>query len=141
MRKYIVELLTEINDEPKKLEQFMKDGSYNGILTVLLQYAFDPAKKWILPDGEPPFKQAPEPMGMTETNVYAELRRLYIFCRADLKPIKRESMFIGLLESVHPKEAEMFIAIKDQKLHKLYPKITRKLVESVGIVQPLPKKS
>ena len=65
---------------------------------------------------------------------------LYVFCRADLKPVKRESLFISFLEGVHPTEAKMLIAVKEQALHKLYPKITRKMLEKAGVIQPLPKK-
>jgi hypothetical protein len=42
-----------------------------------------------------------------------------------------------LLESIHPDEAKVMIAVKDQKLDKLYKKITRKVVEQAGIVPPL----
>ena len=54
--------------------------------------------------------------------------------RQDLKPIKREGLFIGLLEGIHPTEAAILIAVKDQKLQKMYPKITWKLVSDAGII-------
>ena len=65
-----------------------------------------------------------------------ELRRFYVFLRKDLKPIKREALFISLLESVHPSEAKLILAVKDQKLHKLYKKVTRKAVEEAGFIAP-----
>ena len=136
MRKYVTVMLEEINEDPKKIELYKGDGA----LRLIFEHAFDPAKKMILPEGEPPFKPAAEPLGMTPTNLFSELRRLYVFCRADLKPLKRESLFVSLLEGCHPTEAKMLIAVKDQTLHKLYPKITRKLVESAGFIAPLPKK-
>lgn len=136
MRKYVTVMLDEINEDPSKIELYKNDAA----LKLIFEYAFDPAKKFVLPEGEPPFKPSAEPMGMTPTNLFSELRRMYVFCRADLKPIKRESLFISFLEGVHPTEAKMLIAVKDQNLHKLYPKITRKLVEKYGFVQPLPKK-
>jgi hypothetical protein len=43
-------------------------------------------------------------------------------------------LFIGLLEGVHPSEAAVLIAVKDQKLHKMYPKITHKLVSEAGFI-------
>ena len=129
-------MLDDINNDPKTIEQYKGDA----VLRLIFEYAFDPAKKMILPEGEPPFKPAAEPLGMTPTNLFSELRRLYVFCRADLKPLKRESLFVSLLEGCHPTEAKMLIAVKDQQLHKLYPKITRKLVESAGFIAPLPKK-
>ena len=136
MRKYVTVMLDEINADPKKIELYKADAC----LRIIFEYAFLPEKKFILPEGDPPYKPASEPMGMTPTNLFSELRRLYIFCRADLKPIKRESLFVSFLEGVHPEEAKMLLAVKDQTLHKLYPKITRKLVESAGFVPPLPSK-
>ena len=111
------------------------------MIKTICEYAFDPAKKWILPEGEPPFKPAAEPMGMTPTNLYGELRRMYVFTRADLKPVKREQLFISLLEGVHPDEAKLLCVIKDQILHKMYPKVTRKLVTDAGILPPVEKKA
>lgn len=141
MRKYVTEVFADINKDPKSIEQYVKDPLYNVLIKSICEHAFDPAKKWILPEGEPPFKAAAEPMGMTPTNLYGELRRLYVFTRADLKPVKREQLFISLLEGVHPDEAKLLCAIKDQTLHKLYPKITRKLVTDAGILPPVEKKA
>jgi hypothetical protein len=135
MRKYVTQMLDEINSDPSKIEVYKNDAA----LKLIFDYAFDPSKKFILPEGEPPFKPSAEPMGMTPTNLFSELRRLYVFCRADLKPIKREGLFISFLEGVHPEEAKMLIAVKDQALHKLYPKITRKMLEKAGVIAPLQK--
>lgn len=130
-------MLEEINADPKAIETFKDDA----VLKLIFEYAFDPTKKMILPEGEPPFKPAAEPLGMTPTNLFSEMRRLYVFCRADLTPLKRESLFISMLEGCHPTEAEVLIAVKDQTLHKKYPKITRKLVTDAGFVPPLEKKA
>lgn len=136
MREYVTVMLDKINEDPALIEKYKSDAA----LKLIFEYAFDPAKKFILPEGEPPFKPSAEPMGMTPTNLFSELRRLYVFCRADLKPIKRESLFVSFLEGVHPVEAKMLIAVKDQELHKLYPKITRKMLEKAGILAPIAKK-
>lgn len=140
MRKFITQLLETINEDPKLIEQYAKDPVYNTSLKIIFEHAFIPENKWSLPEGEPPYKPAVEPIGMTPTNLYGELRRLYVFTRKDLTPIKRESLFISLLEGVHPSEAELLVAIKDQTLQKKYPKITRKLVESAGFIPVLAKK-
>ena len=134
MRKYVTQMLDEINADPKSIDKYKTDAA----LKLIFEYAFDPAKKFILPDGEPPFKPAAEPLGMTPTNMFSELRRMYVFCRADLQPIKRESLFISFLEGVHPTEAKALIAVKDQELTKLYPKITHKLVHEAGLVAVAP---
>ena len=137
MRKYLTQMLDEINSDPKQIEKYKGDA----VLRLAFEYAFDPKKKMILPEGTPPYKPSSEPMGMTPTNLFNEMRRLYVFCRADLKPLKREGLFISLLEGVHPEEATALIAIKDQQLHKLYKKITAKLVTEAGFIAPVEKKS
>lgn len=137
MRKYVTQMLEEIQADPKAIELYKNDA----VLKLVFEYAFDPAKKMILPEGTPPFKHAAEPLGMTPTNLFGELRRLYVFCRADLSNLRRESLFISLLEGCHPTEAEVLIAVKDQALHKKYPKITRKLVSEAGFIPPLEKKT
>jgi hypothetical protein len=130
MKKYLTQMLKEINDNPKAIENYKQEF----LLKVIFAHAFLPNYKMNLPEGEPPFKPAAEPMGMTPTNMFSEARRMYVFLREDLSAIKRESLFISLLEGVHPDEAKVLIAIKDQKLTKLYPKITHKLVSDAGII-------
>jgi hypothetical protein len=43
--------------------------------------------------------------------------------------MKRENIFITILESLPGPEAEMLIAAKDKKLHKLYKGITADVVK------------
>ena len=137
MQKYLTELLDEINKDPKTLTNH-KD---NFLLKVIFAHSFLPNYKFLLPEGEPPFKPAPEPLGMTETNLYAECKRFHgIFCQEGIKPVRREAQFIGLIEGIHPTEAAVLIAVKDQKLTKLYPKITWKLVSDAGFIPAPPEK-
>lgn len=130
-------MLDDIQADPKCIEQYKGDA----VLKAIFEYSFDASKKWDLPEGEPPYKPTSEPLGMTPTNLFGEVRRFYVFCRKDLTPLKREGLFISLLEGVHPLEAEVLIAVKDQTLHKKYPKITRKLVTDAGFIPPLEKKA
>lgn len=123
-------MLQEINDNPTCIANFREEF----LLKVIFAHNFLPNYKMLLPEGEPPFKPAEQPMGMTDTNLFVEAKRMYVFCRADLKPFKRESLFVGMLEGIHPEEAKVLIAVKDQKLQKLYPRITWKLVSDAGII-------
>jgi hypothetical protein len=132
--KYITEILDDVNSDPSKIVNY-KD---NGALRLILEHAFDPAKKFVLPEGEPPFKQDTAPQGMSPGNLHMEAKKLYIFCRADLTAVRRETLFIQLLENVHPTEAKMLLAVKDQKLTKMYPKITHKLVSDTWATIPAP---
>ena len=132
--KLITEILTEINADPAKIVTY-KD---NGALRLILEHAFDPAKKFVLPDGDPPYKEDAAPIGMSPANLYMEARKLYVFCRADLSPVRRETLFIQLLENVHPSESKLLLAIKDQNLTKMYPKLTHKLVSDTWNTIPAP---
>ena len=136
--RFLPEILDEINTDPKLLGTKFKG---NSALKIIFEYAFLPEKKFLLPEDEPPYRPDAAPIGMNPAILTQELRRFYVFLREDLKPIKREALFISLLESVHPSEASLIIAIKDQKLNKLYKKITRKLVEEAGFIPPAAPKA
>lgn len=136
MAKYLTEVLDEINSDVKKINEYVNDQA----LKFIFEYAFDEDKKFDLPEGEPPFKKDGAPLGMTPANLRMETKKFYVYTRKDLKPIRKEQLFIGLLEAIHPDEAKLLIAIKDQKLNKLYPKITRNLLEGVNLIKPKEKK-
>jgi hypothetical protein len=133
--KYLTEVLEEINSDPKTIEKYKNDVA----LKILFEYAYLPEKKFDLPEGEPPYKPDDAPIGMSPANLRMEMRRLYIFKREDLKLLRREQLFINLLESVHPEEAKLLLAVKEQKLNKLYKKVTRKVVEEAGFIPVLEK--
>lgn len=144
MVKYITEILDEVNKDPSKVSLY-KD---NYAIKTIFAYAFDPNMKMVLPEGEPPYKKDTAPMGMSQANFYQQVKKLYIYKRTDISNIRREQLFVQMLESLHPTEADVCIAIKDQTLHKKYPNITRKLLEDNGfigklesVVQETPTKS
>lgn len=133
--KYLTEVLDEINSDPKAIDNYKTDAA----LKILLEYAYIPEKKFDLPAGNPPYKEDAAPIGMSPANLRMEAKKLYVFCRKDLKPIKREQLFIDLLENVHPSEAKLLLAIKEQKITKLYKKITRAVVEKAGFIPKIEK--
>lgn len=130
MAKYITEILDEINKDPKVIEQYKA----NSALRLIFEHAFLPEKKFALPEGDPPYKKDAAPIGMSPGNLYQEVRKLYVFCRTDLQALRKETIFVQLLENIHPSEAELILAVKDQALTKKYPKITHKLVAEAGFI-------
>jgi hypothetical protein len=97
-------------------------------LQTILKYALDPTIVWDLPTGAPPFKPCPYPA--QEMRLMAETRRLYLFVKGgnpNLTKLKRESLYIELLESVHPEDANLLISVKDKKIP--YKGITIKLIK------------
>lgn len=145
MSKYITEILEEVNKDPKALEKYKT----NAALKFIFQYAFIPEQKFDLPEGAPPFKEDPAPLGMSRANFVMETKKLYIFTKQkELNKVRKEHLFIQLLENIHPSEAKLLIAVKDQKLNKLYKKVTADLAADYGFIprqskneESAPKKS
>lgn len=129
-KKFITEILDEIQGDETKVAEYMT----NTTLKALFEYSYLAEKAFKLPEGHPPYREAPEPLGMTPTNFLQTIRTWPNFSREDIVPLKREQLFINLLEGVHPTEAELLIAIKDGKLSKLYPFATRKFGEEYGFL-------
>ena len=99
-------------------------------LKVLLKYAFHPDIKFVLPPGMPPYKTIGSPEEYNPTYLYPNIRKFYLFVEGGhegITQLRREQLFIQLLESLHPKEAEVVIQVKDKKLN--YRGLTYKLVK------------
>lgn len=101
------------------------------VLRALMRMNFDPTSKMSLPDGEPPFKKEPgKPAGMSESTLIGEYRRFYIWLdpNYNLNRLRKEQLFIELLESLHVSEAEVLCLAKDKKLHTKYKSLTEDIV-------------
>ena len=65
------------------------------------------------------------------TTIRRECKNFYHFVKGGndaMKNLRRESMFINLLQGLHPLEADVVCLVKDKKLEDKY-KITRSIVE------------
>jgi hypothetical protein len=128
MRLGIAEILEKVSIEPKrelKIEMLRKHDS--SAMRTVLKYALDPEVKWALPEGTPPYK--PCDYLDQENMLYSEARRLYLFIEGgnpNLNTLKRETLFIQLLESVAPADAKLICAAKEKKLP--YKGLTIKLI-------------
>lgn len=130
MTKHISDMLEAINSNPKSIDEY-KD---NAGLRFVFEHAFLADKKFILPEGTPPINVDEGNDAMPVNHLLYSSKKLYIYCRADLKPAKREQLFLDLLEGLTSKERDILIAVKDQTLSKLYPNITKHLVASAGFI-------
>lgn len=120
---YIGEVLKDLNEGGDIFKYVENNG-----LKAVLEYSFNPDLKFQLPDGDPPYKAAAQPEGMSMTNFYTTVRQWYVFTKAakDVSRTRREYLFIQLLEGLSPTEAKLMLAIKDQQLQRVYPNLTRK---------------
>ena len=100
-------------------------------LKELLKYAFHPDIKFALPSGSPPYKTVGSPDEYNPTYLYPNIKKFYLYIEGGhvgLTQLRREQLFVQMLESLHPKEAEVVIQIKDKKLN--YRGLTYALVKT-----------
>lgn len=113
---FIFEEISKAKNKEEKKALLIK---YNtGALKEILRYAFHPDIKFLLPAGEPPYKSVVDD-SENPTYLYPLIRKLYLFVEGGnpgLTQVRREYLFIELLESIHPKEASLLLQIKDKKI-------------------------
>ena len=100
-------------------------------LLVLLRLNYDHMLKMDLPEGEPPFrKDTDKPIGYSESSLQLELRRFYVWLEpnVNLPKIKKESLFVNMLEGIHWTEAEALCLAKDRKLQTKYKTLKEDIV-------------
>jgi len=130
-RKLISEVLTEAGQLSKKEERikFLRMNKSPG-LTDILRINYDETIVSALPEGAPSYKQDDAPKGYEYTRLNKAYTQFKYFFKGPIankmKPLKREGLFLNLLESLNPEEAELLIAAKDKKMK--YKGITKKLV-------------
>ena len=90
-----VRILRENNTEP---------------LRMILKASFDPSIEWDLPEGDVPYEKNDAPAGTDHTNLAHESRLLFHFIKGGnpkLTPLRRENMFVQLLEGLSAEEADL----------------------------------
>ena len=114
-------------DKIKLLQQYKRDD-----VKALIIWNYDKGIVSALPEGEVPYKKNEAPANSGgHTRLVHEWRTLYNYVKGGndkLSQMKREQMFVQLLESLHADEAEILLLVKDKELQKKY-RITRQVVE------------
>ena len=118
----------------------------------LLRINFNKDIKFLLPEGRPELKEDefnPQ-RGFIEgvddgATLNYEVRKLYLFVEGGhptLTSVKRETLWIELINSLHPSEADDLWHMKDKKLQEKYKKITHLVAYNSfpeGLQQPQPQ--
>jgi hypothetical protein len=105
-------------DKVKILQQYTNDA-----LKTLLIWNFDESIISLLPTGEVPYQPNESPLGVDHSSLRRDYKNLYNFVKGgndSLSKIRRETIFIQILESLHPNEAEVLILVKDKNLEDKY---------------------
>ena len=97
---------------------------------ALLQLNYHPDVKWYLPSGTPPYTPG-QIADSTPNSLHFEVKKLDYFVDPsphDLPLLRREGMFVALLERLDPNDAKLILAVKDRKLS--YKGLSYKLVRN-----------
>jgi len=118
MNKCLYNILKEISElgSNKEKAQALSTNRYADAFKTIFKYTYDSSIKWLLPEGDPPYK--PCEFLDIEGRFLSELRKLYLFVEGgnpNLTNLRRETLFIQLLESIDPSDAKLLLAIKDKK--------------------------
>ena len=125
----ILELVDDARSKAKKVE-LLREYETPALKSIFI-WNFDPSVVSLIPEGEVPYNPNEVPVGTDHTSLRREYKQLYHFVKGgndQLSSLRRESMFIQILEGLHPKEAEILVLIMDGQLNKKY-KVTRDAVE------------
>jgi len=120
-------LLEKAKSKAEKVKILRENNS--GALQDICRGAFDKHIVWLLPkDDKPPY--TPNRPESVPSNLLRETKKLGYLVKGGLAPnmmqVKREAIFIGILESIHPEDALILI----QAINKKAPKgLTRASVE------------
>ena len=124
----ILDAASKARSKAKKVEILQEFDS--PALRAVLIWNFDDSARSMLPEGDVPYSPNEAPKGTDHNRLTSEYKNLYHFVKGGndtLAPLRRESMFIQLLERLHAEEAEVICLTKDKRLSEKY-KITQEVV-------------
>ena len=123
---------TTLKDKPKKIEvlrQYDTPGMRMILKVVLIQKI-----EWDLLEGTPPYIANEAPAGTEHTYLEVEAKRLYNFAKGGndtINKIRKETLFIQMLEGLHASEAKVLIDVKNKSLNKTYKGLTSDMVKRI----------
>ena len=136
--KLVYEVLDEVKKSRKKEDKvrILKENE-SWALKDIIKGSMDESVQWNLPGGSPPYD--PSEGHNAPTNLFREHKKFKYFVKGvpasdSMNPIKRETLFIGLIEGIHPEDAKLVIAM----INKTKPAgLTKPLVDEAfpGLVK------
>lgn len=129
MSKYVFEILEEVGKQRNRDDKvkILRENE-TWALKDIIRGTMDSKVIWNLPEGEPPYTaSAPHnhPANLIRENV--KFKYFVKGGEGDQMPkVKREQIFIGLLEGIHPEDAKVVLSMINKKNLK---GITRPVVE------------
>ena len=122
----VLELVGKTKSRKEKIEILQKHDTMS--LKDYLRCVFDDTIQFNLPGGKPPFQMCREESIPSSWHKQHQQLRYFVKGLSDNLPaVKRESIFIGVLESIHPRDADVVVAMANKK--SVTAGLTKKLVQ------------
>tara|TARA_B100001250_G_scaffold334925_1_gene300991 strand:- start:6845 stop:7312 length:468 start_codon:yes stop_codon:yes gene_type:complete len=132
-RLLLSEILRKVSNAKTKAEKIKLLKQHNSqALRSLLIWNFDDSVVSLIPEGSVPYTPNDAPAGTDHTRLEQEARGLFRFVKGgqdSLSGLKRESMFIQLLEGLSAEEAELICLVKDGQMTSKYKRITKAVIQ------------
>ena len=131
-RLLLSEILRKVSNaktKKEKVDLLRKNNS--SALRQLLIINFDESIISLMPEGDVPYTPNDAPIGTDHSRLEQEYRGLYRFFKGGdnrINSLKRETMFVQLLEGLHQDEAELVVLAKDGNMNNKYKRITKAMV-------------
>lgn len=131
-RLLISEILRKVSNAKTKTEkvQLLQSNNSNALRQLLI-WNFDDSVVSMVPEGDVPYTPNDAPLGTDHTRLEQEYRGFYRFVKGGmdkLPSLRRESMFVQLLEGLSAEEAELLCLVKDGRLTEKYKRITKAVI-------------
>ena len=131
-RLLISEILRKVSNAKTKAEKIklLRDNN-TPALRQLMIWNFDESVVSMVPEGDVPYTPNDAPVGTDHTRLEQEYRGFYRFVKggADKLPnLRRETLFVQLLEGLSQEEAELLVLVKDGILTEKYKRITKAVI-------------
>lgn len=115
----IINKIPELKTTEEKIDWLRKND--NPALRSIIKYTYDKNVEFLVPNTPPPWKKN-EFEDEAKSLLYREARRLKIFIKGggydELKQVKREQLFISLLEDIDNDDAEILCVMISKKPFK-----------------------
>lgn len=131
-RPLISEVLRKANNAKTKEEKkkiLLENNSQ--VLRSLFIWNYDESVISLLPEGDVPYTPNPAPEGTDHILLENEGKKMFHFVKggSSITQSKREQIFLGMIENLHPDEAEVLCLVKDKQLQKKYTRISKALIQ------------
>lgn len=107
------EILQKVSNAKTKAEKIkiLQDNNSQTLRSLLI-WNFDESVQTLLPEGEVPYTPNEAPAGTEHTLLEQESKRFYYFVangNTNIPQMKRETMFIQMLEGLHRSELKFYV--------------------------------